>query len=616
MRGSRNFDPALGGKGESAAPSPPNARFGVVVMGARLKDGVSPQQAAQELEILAQAIARDTGQSDVRRFRLLTSSPLAGNRGPIEVFIGFLMVIAGTVLAIACANLAGLLLARGASRRREFGIRVAIGAGRFRLLRQVLTETLLLFILGGAAGLLLARGMASVLMSLLPVVPIPVSVSLDFDARVVTFTAGLSLIAAVVCGLAPALQTSRADVLSALKSDSSSRFGRHRLRHAFVVVQIALSLLLVIVGGLFSRALQQIDSANIGFERRGVDLVSLSLSLAGYTSINGSPFTNDLLQRLRAIPDADSVALATQLPMSAEGRVSGISAPGVELANGEPFVGAGLNFVSPGYFATLRIPVIEGRDFGGSDRAGTAPVAVIGEATARRFWPNEDPIGRSLRLALQEAPVTVIGVVRDVVYRGLAGSGAAELFVYLPLQQHYESTITIVARRRNGQRPGPQIVSLIGVMNRDLPVVNARSLEDDIALSLAPQRIAAWMASAFGGLGLLLAGIGIYGVVAYTVSRRGREIAVRMALGARRADVIRMVVRQGAILAAIGSAIGLALGAAANAGLTALLFGVGPLDAATFAVAALLCVAVALAACFVPVRRAVRINGTAALRCE
>jgi putative ABC transport system permease protein len=244
-------------------------------------------------------------------------------------------------------------------------------------------------------------------------------------------------------------------------------------------------------------------------------------------------------------------------------------------------------------------------------------VAILGEAAARQLWPGLDPIGRSLTVALQEQTVvTVVGVARDVVYRGLVGSGVAELFVYLPLQQHYQPQVTVVVRQANAPRLGAEIGRLVTAMNPDLPVLNSRTFDDDIAIGMVPQRAAASIAGASGFIGLLLAGIGIYGVTAYAVARRAREIAVRLALGATRGAVSVMVLKQGAILAVIGSVVGLVLGAAANAGLTAVLFGVSPFDVPTFAAASVLFISIALAASFVPVRRAVRIDATAALRCE
>ncbi len=587
-----------------------------VVMGARLAPGVTLTQAAQELDIIGQSLVRENPEGPAMRgfrgFKVLTSSPLAGNRVAAEGFVGLLMGIVGVVLVIACANVAGILIARAAARRREIAVRLAIGAGRMRLVRQLLTETAMLFALGGAGALLLARGMTSLLVSLLPALPMPIDVSFSLDWRVVLFTAVLSLVAALMSGLVPALQASKADALPALKSDTAAPFGRHRARNVFVVAQVALSLLLVIVGGLFVRALQVTTSSAAGFDAAGVEAATLNLSLAGYTEDTGPAFARALLERVRALPGVRQATLAHVLPLASESRGMGIAAvvPSDEFGYGR----ASGNFVESGYFATMGIPLLAGRDFTAADRPGAPPVAIVGDAAARRLWPGENAVGRYLFLQGDAAPVLVVGVVRDVTYSTLDVGPAA--FVYLPLQQRYDPNVTILARAAGGERLTRELRTVVAAMNPNLPIVTARTLEEATAVGRIPQTVVASVSGSLGAIGLLLAALGIYGVTAYAASRRARECAIRLALGAQRFEVTRMVLRQGLVLAAIGAAIGLVMGAVASQVLVALLFGLPALDPVTFGAAAVLLAAIALAACYLPARRATRISAMEALRCE
>jgi predicted permease len=299
------------------------------------------------------------------------------------------MGIVSIVLVIACANVAGVLLARAAARQREIAVRVAMGAGRARLVRQLLTETILLFAVGGGTGLLLARGMTSLLVSGLPALPFPVDVSLALDGRALTFTAGLSLVAALLSGLAPALRATQVNVAPALKADTQALPGRSQLRNAFVVAQVALSLVLVISAGLFARALQRVGPIDPGFDPHGVELASVDLSLAGFTGATGPGFARALLDRVRALPEVRMATIAGILPGGFEGLGFGLTAPGVVPPNGARVFSAAGNIVEPGYFATMRIPLVAGRDFTAADSTGAPSVAVVTEAVARRFWPGQ-----------------------------------------------------------------------------------------------------------------------------------------------------------------------------------------------------------------------------------
>jgi predicted permease len=598
-----------------------------LVMGGRLKPGISVPQAAAELDLIGRALEREyPDENRGKGLRLLASSPIPGNSGPVAGFLALLAGVVGIVLAIACANVAGVLLARASARRREIAVRLAIGAGRGRLVRQLLTETLLLFALGGVGGLFLARALTALLVSLVPTLPVPIDVSLALDLRVILFTIALSLVASLVSGLVPALQASSPNVVPALKDESQGAGGRSRLRHGFVVAQVALSMLLVVAAGLFVRALGRAASIDPGFDPVGVEVAGLDLSLASYTETSGPLFARELIERVRALPSVENASIGRMLPLAGGGMgLGGIVAPGgATPPEGREFFSADWNVVEPGYFETMRIPLVAGRDFDANDRAGTAPVAIIGALAARQLWPggrSEDTVGKYLSQqtgppGMPDAPraLLVVGVARDLKYRSL--QDVPRLFVYVPLQQQYIESMNIIARTRSGRRITNALRALLAEMNPNVPLTATQTLEDVAALGLLPQRVVASVAGSLGMVGLLLAAIGIYGVTAYAVTCRTREIGVRLALGATRADIVRMVLRQGMALAGIGAAIGLALAAVAGRLLTSLLFGVPALDPVTFAGTAALFALVGLAACFVPARRATRINAIEALRYE
>jgi predicted permease len=593
------------------------------LIGGRLKPGVSIAQAAAEMDVIGQTLEHEYQEQNRRTgLRLLASSPVPGSVGPIVAFVALLTVIVSFVLIIACANVAGVLLARAAARRQEMALRLAIGAGRARLIRQLLTETVLLFVFGGTSGLLLARGMTSVLVSRLPTLPFPVAVSLPLDGRVFAFTAGLSLVAALLSGLAPALEASRADLLSGLKNDAPLG-GPRRLRYAVVIAQVAFSIVLLIGAGLFMRALHRSTSIDPGFDSQGVELISIDLAQAGYTNVTGPPFVREFLDHVRQMPEVQTATIATALPGGFEVRRETLTVAGGSSLSPEAFVSVDWNVVEPGYFATLRTPIIAGRDFTTADRNGTLPVAIVSEAAARQFWPAQDAVGRYLSQPNwgPQGPthpmrtLLVVGVARDIQSSSMI-DGLARPWVYVPFQQQYVPNMTIVARTTRRQRIADQVRSLLAAMNPNLPIVTAQTLDDSVAFGFAPQRIAASVAGSLGIVGLILTGIGIYGVTAYTVTRRTREIGIRIALGAQTADVIRMVLREGVALTLIGSAIGVVLAAALSRVLAGFLFGIPPIDPITFAATTVLFAAIGLAACYVPVLRATHIDPKQALRYE
>jgi predicted permease len=594
---------------------------GWIVMGARLRSGVTVAQAASELGGIDRALRDEyPGPQPPRPFRVQPASPMAGNVPLAAAAVVLLGAIASAVLAIACANVASLLLARASGRRREMALRLAIGAGRPRLVRQLLTETVLLFVLGAGAGIVLAKVMIWLLLGMLPVLPIPVQISLAVDWRVMGFACGLSLVAALLSGLAPALHASRADVSSVLKDESGGASARFRTRNVFVVAQVSLSVVLIVIGALFTRALSEATSVDAGFDARNVEVASLDSSLLGDAPAPVLGVVRDVLDRVRQLPGVESVSVARTLPLAAETLGFGLSLPGAVPAPGQlsADVPATGNVVEPGYFATMRIPLVSGRDFTEQDSAGAPLVAIVGEAAARRFWPGQNPIGQQLVMS-GATPGTnelrqVIGVARD--HRSSSLDFGAVPFVYVPFRQRLMSSMTLVVRTSAGRRVAGDIRRLVASIDPAFAAVSPQTLAQVIAVSLTPQRIVAYVAGSLGIVGVLLAAIGIYGVAAYTAAQRTREIAIRAALGAQRRSIIGIVLRTAIALTTIGAVIGLALASLAGLILSMLLVGVSPIDPIAWLAAVILCAVVVLTACAIPVRRAMRIEPNEALRYE
>jgi len=608
-----------------------------LMVGGRLARGATRGQAADEIKTFGAAfekglppkIAIDLGAgvATSRDRSRMVWSVTASSRIPSGLrlaaagFLALLMSLVSVVLMIACANLAGVLLARATARRREIALRVAIGAGRVRLVRQFLTETVMLFLLGGAGGLLLTQGLTSLAMKLLPAFPLPVNLEMPIDGRVLTFGLALSFVAALVSGLAPAWRGSKADVVSALKDDSQAPVDKLRLRNAFVVGQVAFSILLVITAGTLVRGLNRVTRVDRGFDARSVDTASVDLTMAGYTTTTGAGVARELLERVRALPGVQHATMADRAPGPGGMSFGGITVPGVTPPSGEYFF-ANWTIVDRDYFATLGIPVLAGRDFRADDAPNAARVAILGESAARRFWPGADPVGRTLFVSeftmdgiKRPAPVTVVGVVRDV--RADGPDRTAPLNLYVPLQQRTQTTLTLLARTADGRSLAADVRAIVSSINPNLPVLDARSLESQQNGPVETQlRIGAAVAGSVGIVGLLLAAIGIYGVTAYTVAQRTREIGIRLSLGADRTAVMGMVLRQGMTLVAIGSVIGLLLGAGAGQVLSGARFGTPRPDALMFAGATALFALVGLAACYLPARRATRIGAMEALRYE
>ena len=589
----------------------------IVMAGGRVRPDVSFDAAVAELRTIGQVRNPEQGASD-NQVRPLSAVPfsLAGsNRNVVLGFSAALMLLVSLVLAVACANVAGIMLTRATARGREIALRAALGAGRGRLARQLLTETTVLFLLGGLLGIGLARALTHLAMTTLPPLATPIVVPLTLDWRVVLFALSLSISAAVVFGVLPALRGSDVEAGSSLKDGVRSSSVRSRLRRSFVVGQIACSVLLVVLGASFVRILRHAGAADPGFDARGVEIATLDLSVTGEPKDGPGAFWRVLIDGVRQMPATEAASLARVPPGGWEGIGLGGVAPG-DRAGSTEMVPAGWNIVDAGYFATLRIPLREGRDFAASDTAGSSPVAILSEALARRFWPRASAVGRSLRLPPVRASggrveprlATVIGVAADIRSSSLV-DGLAEPYVYLPLTQSdalgMTEQMSIVVRHRGEASLAPMMAIMVHDIDQRLVFAHMESLDHAIALGLTPQRILATMGSAMGLVAVLLASMGIYGVTAYTVTLRRREFAIRLALGAPRARVVQMVFGQSTWLVAVGLGIGLALATGAGQVLAVVFYSLPAAHVPTFVATVALFFATGAAASVIPAGQAV-----------
>jgi predicted permease len=585
----------------------------------RLRPGVDPQEARAELQTLASGLAAVHPENRGRSVEVGPATLLHGSfRRAAVGFFAALLVLVALVLLLACANLAGLLLARALERRREMAVRLALGATRWRLVRQLLAESLLLCGLGGIAALLLAAWASGLLAAFNPVPSVPLQFDLGLDGRVLGFTLCAALLSAVVLGLTPALQSTRRDLAPALKGEPGASIpGRPRstLRGALLVVQVALSLVLLASAGLCLRSLHNAAALDPGFEPRNALALDVDLELYGYAEARGRRFYDQLLERLAALPGVRSAALANLAPLDPATPTRAVSIEGYAPPAGRSSFSISTNRVSPGYFKTLDIPLLSGRGFDERDGAGAAAVVIVNQTLARRFWPGRDPLGQSVALGEAGVPAQVVGVAREVKYRTLGEEPTPHL--YVPFAQDYSASMTVLVQ--TGSEPKP----LLGAVRGELAALDiavqgffARTLEEHAAFTLLPARLAAAMLGLFGLLGLLLASVGLYGAVSLSVTQRTREIGIRMALGARRSDVLRLVVGRvlGLVAAGVGAGVATALGVTRVLG--GLLYGVSPADPATYAAVSAALAAAALLASLGPGRRATRVDPLIAIRHE
>ena len=546
--------------------------------------------------------------------------PPAG-RVPAFLAITIVMAVVALVLLVACANVANMLLARAVARRKEIAVRLALGAGRWRIIRQMLTESVLLSLIGGVGGLLLAGWSSNLLATFLPQSFPGNSIAPDvsLDARVFLYTFLLSTVTGVIFGLAPALQSSKPDVIATLK-DQAVTFGRGRtrftLRNLLVVTQVAISMLLLVSAGLFLRNLRNTQHPEPGFVTNNGLMMSFDLGLARYDKARGQIFEEQLLQRVRSLPQIQSASLAEFVPLTDAGSLTPL------YVEGEPtpdrFDDDSLlsnNTVGLDYFRTMGIAFVKGRDFNSSDTASSPEVIIVNETLARRLSPDGNAVGKRIRMDSQGDYLEVVGVVRDIKYRQL--SEKPPFFGYLPLSQRYRSSMTLHVRTPSDPVAAiNQLRAEINALDSNLPLTGVKTMQEHMRLPLAPAKLLALLSSTFGILALLLASIGLYGVMAYVVGSRTREIGIRMALGAQTSGVRRLVIVQGMRLALTGVAVGVVAALALTRVLSGVLYGVSATDPFTFAGVVVLLASVALLACLVPAWRATKVDPLVALRYE
>jgi predicted permease len=536
-------------------------------------------------------------------------------RGDVAGFLALLMGVAGLLLVICCANLANLLLARGAARRRELAIRLALGAGRRRLVRQMLTEALLVAVAGGALGVVAASWAAELVSTLRPPLPIPVVLDLSIDVRILAFSAAATLVTTLGFALLPALRSTRLDASPAIRLEGSApragylRFG---LRDGLVVAQVAVSLLVLVAAGLLIASLRHGTRLDVGFQTDRVGMMQIELGIQGYSEPRGREFYVDLERRVLGIPGVQSVGLAESAPLGFERRRRGINVEGYEAQPGEEME-IGIGVVDAGYFTTLGIPLVRGRPFDRRDDAGRAPVTIVSQSFVDRFSPDADPIGRHLDDG-RGPPREIIGIVRDVKETSLGER--PEPYFYVPFAQAYQPDMTLLVQSA-GEPEGilPLLAREARAIDPDLPLRLA-TMEEHLGLAVLPQRIGAWALGAFGLTGLLLAALGLYGVLSYLVTQRTREIGIRRALGATSWMVCRMVLRRGLGLTAIGLILGLLAALGFTRVLSGLLIGVSSTDPIVLGGLSLLLSLVAIVASVLPARRAALVDPAISLRSE
>jgi predicted permease len=598
-----------------------NRRFRWVSMVGRLKPQVDFAQARASMKTIAAGLEkeypRDNKGRTVELFPLNESALGINQRKQFSLAGGVLMSVVGLVLLIACVNLANLLLAQASKREKELSIRAAMGAGRFRLVRQLLTESTVLSLLGGLAGLVVAYWGRNVLWSFRPPFLLDGSIDLSFDARVLGFTLLISLFTGLIFGIIPAIKASGTDINEVLKTGGRGGalgWTHNRLRGLLVISEIALALVALVGSGLFLRSMQNAQQFNPGFESQNLLQMNFDLGALRYDADHGQQFFRDAIERAKTVPGIVSASVSSN-------GVFGGGLAGTIFREGEQTDpnnrGTLVNFddVTPGHFETMRIPLIRGRDFTDFDRENTTRVAIINEAMAKAIWPGQEPLGKRFAIVKEPELLQVIGVVGTAVI-GQIGEDPQPI-AYLPMRQQYSPFATLVARTNSNPEPLIGAVrAQVQQIDKNLAFTNAQTVQQILGQGLWAARMGAALLGLFGALALILASIGIYGVLAYSVAQRTSEIGLRMALGAQPRQVLGLVLKQGMLLAIIGAVVGIivALPVARMAG--NLLYGVSATDPLTYAGITLLLMAVALLACYLPARRATRIDPLIALRVE
>ncbi|HVR29113.1 MAG TPA: ABC transporter permease [Thermoanaerobaculia bacterium] len=590
----------------------------------RLRPGVTADQAQANLRVVAAQLAAE--HPTTNRDRQVSVIPTTDVRvhpqadGTLRWAVTGTMAAVGLVLLVACANVAGMLLARASARQREISVRMAVGASRGRLVRQLLTESVVLAGLGAAVGLAFAWWFTRLISTLNLPIPVPLAIDVSLDWRVLAFTAAAATATGVVAGLVPALRASKPDLVPELKGESfARRTGRRRvaLRDGLVVAQVAVSAVLLVGAGLLLRSVGAAERASLGFRPEGLAVVGVDLGMLQYDDARAERFFEQADQRFRAMPGVVSSARASRFPFSLNFNRSNIAVPGHQQSPDEMGRPIDSAEVSPSYFETLGVAVLQGRAFLETDRIDTPRVAVINETMARQYWPGESAVGELVyrRTLSSGQPLEIVGVVADH-RRNTVGEAPGPAIFTSTAQS--PSTYAVLAARTSGDDRAllDQMRRTLLSMEPDVLFLDSQTMKQQVSATLFPVRAAAVLVSAFSGVGLLLAAIGLYGVIAFSVSKRTREIGIRMAMGAGRADVLGMVMRQGLGVAAVGLIVGLGLASGAARVVAGALYGVGVGDPVAWGAAAVVLLGVTALANLVPARRAMRVDPAQALRKE
>jgi putative ABC transport system permease protein len=589
----------------------------------RLKQGVTIAQAQSDIDGLTNELQKTYPKTDGSlRMKVETQLQFQTNYAPQRtVFIAMLGLLAVSVLLVACTNVAGLLLSRSATRAREIAVRIAVGAGRLSLIRQLLIENLFLALGGGIAGLGIAYAAVKSFTSIPLPSDLPVKLDMQVDTRVLLFTFGASIVTTLLFGLAPALISTRPDLVPALKAADAmtSKTGKPWGRNLLVAGQLAISLVLLVVSAVLVQGFQAEIVRGPGFRTDRLFVASLNTSLLRYADAQTELFYKQLLDKTRLAPDVNSATLASSIPISMGASQLGVVPEGHQLELGQEAITIFDNVVSDNYFDLMRIPIVRGRSFAESDNKDAPAVAVVNEQFAHDYWPNQDALGKRFHLRTESGKlVEIVGVARTTKY--LSISEAPLDFVYLPFAQNQQPQMTLIAEAKSPDAAAlaPVLRQVVQEMDRDMPVFDARTMHDIYTnRAVKTPLLIDGIISALGAMGLLLAAVGLYGLVTYSVSRRTREIGIRMALGANPFSVLKMVLKEGLGLGIAGVAVGLVIGVQLCRALTHTAFlSIGELSMVPFAVVSLFLLFIAMAATYLPARRASRIDPLRALREE
>jgi predicted permease len=588
-----------------------------------LQPCITPAQAAAAAEPTARRLAQEFSDSHKDMSLLvmpeLSARPEPGLGGFMSTAVVVFMALVGLVLLIACANVANLILARANGRRKEIATRTALGASRWRMMRQLLTESVLLALCGGVVGLIFARWAALALMSIHIPTEIPLRLfDLRMDWRIFAFSFIAALMTGVAAGMVPALQTSRRDLADVLKAGGRSggaSTGHHRFRNALVIAQVAVSLLLLACAGFFIRSFQNSARVDMGFRVDHTLMVSMDLGLQGYSEARGQQFYKQLSERIKPLPGARGASFAAYIPMGYDNSLVSVFPEGQVIDEKSKAETAFDDEVQPDYFGAAGVPVVEGREFSEADTAASPKVAIVNDTFAKKIWPGQDALGKVFRTEKNGPAIQVVGLTRTGKYLFLYET--PQLFVYFPLAQHYVSGATLMVHSEDDpQRLTEPVREQIRQLDAGLPVFDVKTMEAHVRYGkpLLPARLGAMLVGAFGVLGLVLASVGVYGVVSYSVSQRTQEIGIRTALGAQRWNVLGLVLKQGMTMALIGTCAGVALALLLFRGLHSVLYGVESTDLVTLASVSVLLLIVAFAASSVPALRAAQVDPVVALR--